>query len=215
VSRSIGKPLADDAKKRLIGAGLIVHAERDAVIVAEIELGEVAVQVLLRAMLVDALHPALEDRKVALNGVRMHIAANILAKGMPDGLMTGRMGRDVAVEAALIGMDVRFAGAVLRHDDIDGRLVSVLNVERTDGTAALDEGDDGALAGGTGPATLGEGAALAPLSRLRLGLRPVVGLIGLDDAAVAAERRRSPERMASRMRWDMNHAAFRPMPRAR
>ena len=46
-----------------------MDAKRNAVAVAKIELGEIAVQVLLAAMLVDALHPAFEDREEALDGV--------------------------------------------------------------------------------------------------------------------------------------------------
>ena len=41
------------------GAGFVVHAELDPVVVAEIELGKVAVQVLFLAVLVHALHAAL------------------------------------------------------------------------------------------------------------------------------------------------------------
>ena len=43
----IGQPLALDAGQRDLGAIDVVKAERDAVVVAEVELGEVAVQVLL------------------------------------------------------------------------------------------------------------------------------------------------------------------------
>src|SRR3954471_16617710 len=63
----IRQPLALHAEKGCLGALAIVHTQRDAVVVAELELGHVAVQVLLVAVLVDALHPALEDREVALD----------------------------------------------------------------------------------------------------------------------------------------------------
>jgi hypothetical protein len=53
-------------------------------LVAEVELGKIAVQVPLAAMLVDALHPALEPAEVALGRVGVHITADILAASVPD-----------------------------------------------------------------------------------------------------------------------------------
>ena len=47
----------------------VIYAQPNAIGIAEIKLREIAVQVLLAAMLVDALHAALEDRIVALDGV--------------------------------------------------------------------------------------------------------------------------------------------------
>ncbi len=67
----IGKPLAFDARHSAVSALSIVHAKCNAVAVPEVELGKVAVKVLLPAMLIDALHSALEDREVAFDGVRM------------------------------------------------------------------------------------------------------------------------------------------------
>ena len=48
-----------------------LHRRRQAhaVAIAEIEFAKIAVQMLLAAMLIDALHAALEDRKVAFDGV--------------------------------------------------------------------------------------------------------------------------------------------------
>ncbi len=53
----------------------------------------------------------------------------------------------VVVEAAFVGHDECLAGDVSGDDDVDGSLVGVFDVEGTDGTAALDKGDDGALSG--------------------------------------------------------------------
>ena len=50
----IGEPLAFGAADHGRGAGQIVEPGRDAVVVSELELGEVAVQMLLAAVLVDA-----------------------------------------------------------------------------------------------------------------------------------------------------------------
>jgi hypothetical protein len=61
VSLSIGQTLAADGRERHGSAGVVVDAESRAGVVAEIEFREVAVQMGLAAMLVDAAHPALED----------------------------------------------------------------------------------------------------------------------------------------------------------
>ena len=53
-------------------ASNVVDAERCPVRVAEVKLGEVAMQVLLGAMLIHALHAALEDGEITLDRVRMH-----------------------------------------------------------------------------------------------------------------------------------------------
>jgi hypothetical protein len=48
------------------GAGLIIKSERDAIAVTKIELAQIAVQMLFAAMLINALHAALENAVVAL-----------------------------------------------------------------------------------------------------------------------------------------------------
>jgi hypothetical protein len=44
----------------------VLHAQLDAMVVAEVELGQVASQVLLSTVLTDTLHPTLEQSKVYL-----------------------------------------------------------------------------------------------------------------------------------------------------
>ena len=56
-------------RKQSSCAFAVFDAESRAAVVAEIELGEVAVQVGLAAMLIDAVHAALEDREHVLDGV--------------------------------------------------------------------------------------------------------------------------------------------------
>lgn len=67
----IGEALADDAAKGIPGAVLIVATQRNSVVIAELELAYVAVQVLLLAVLIDALHAALKDRERTFNRVRV------------------------------------------------------------------------------------------------------------------------------------------------
>ena len=59
--------LADNTRQRCNRVVGVIVAEGGAVAVAELELSEVAVQMLLAAMLVDALHAALEDQEIAFN----------------------------------------------------------------------------------------------------------------------------------------------------
>src|SRR6266849_6422874 len=69
MSRLISEPLADHSAKQFLGALFVAPSVRLAMVVAEVELGEVAVQVIVRAVLIDALHAALEDREEAFDGI--------------------------------------------------------------------------------------------------------------------------------------------------
>lgn len=78
----------------------VINAKRDAVGIAEVELCKVAVQMLLRAMLMDAPHSALEDRIQTFDGVGVHLhllVANVLSAA----IIIGRM-LDAAMESELL-----------------------------------------------------------------------------------------------------------------
>jgi hypothetical protein len=75
LSRFIGQPLAFDANDRAVGASHVMIAGFDPVRVTEIELGEIAMKMLLAAMLIDADHPTLEDRVISLNGIGIDLLA--------------------------------------------------------------------------------------------------------------------------------------------
>src|ERR1700681_1766461 len=68
-SGAVRQALADDSFERALGALHIVHAEPHAVAIPEIEFRQVAVQVLLGAMLIHALHATLEDRIEAFDRI--------------------------------------------------------------------------------------------------------------------------------------------------
>ncbi len=65
----VRQTLADDSTQRPICTLFVIDTPRHAVGIAEIELRQIAVQVLLAAMLVHALHAALENAVVAFNRV--------------------------------------------------------------------------------------------------------------------------------------------------
>jgi hypothetical protein len=74
-SPPIGEPLAFDTQCGFGEALVIVHAERHTLVVAEIELAEIALQVLLRHVVINTSDAALQDREIVLNRVRMPKAA--------------------------------------------------------------------------------------------------------------------------------------------
>jgi hypothetical protein len=65
----ISKALPDNSSRQFFGAFHIVCVECNAVAVAEIKLGNIAVQVFLAAVLIDAFHAAFEYGIEILNGV--------------------------------------------------------------------------------------------------------------------------------------------------
>ena len=58
-----------DTTQEGVSASHVIHAKGNAVVIAEIKLSEIAVQMLLAAMLVGAFHAALEDAEIVLDGV--------------------------------------------------------------------------------------------------------------------------------------------------
>src|ERR1700681_4954459 len=100
-------------------------------------------------------------------------------------LMRVEFGPNLKVEAAFVGVQPAILGNVVGHDLGDGGLVGNSNIERANAAAALNEGDDRALVRGL--AALDEGAS-AGRRGARLLDRAVVGLVGLHDAASAAQR---------------------------
>src|SRR5712692_6059261 len=102
----ICQSLSDDAIQRLRRAHLISNTKGYALVVAEIEFGQVAFEVLLADMVISAINAALEDRKVSLNRVGMRIATHILASAMIDRTVLGKFATDLLSCAALVGHDM-------------------------------------------------------------------------------------------------------------
>ena len=78
MSPPISQALTADLLQGAIGALLVIPVQRRAVVVAEVKFREVAVQMLFGAMLIDALHAALEDAEIAFNRVGVDGAAHVL-----------------------------------------------------------------------------------------------------------------------------------------
>ena len=103
--RRIGQSFADDPLNGANGAFRIVYAQPDTIGIAEIKLGEVAVQVFLAATLVNAFHAALENRIVALHGVGIDriaclaIAVAVLFSRMINRVMSGKLLAELAINS--------------------------------------------------------------------------------------------------------------------
>ena len=166
VRRRIGQALADGTFDGAIGALYVVDAELGAVVVAEIKFREIAIDVLLVDVLIDADQPALEHAKEAFKGVGVRIATDVLALGMVNGfVLTGR--HDLAVVNRAIGTKlgilVELAPQRLPHG-------AVIQELRADRAAALDEAED-----------LGLGALMG--RALGLGRLGDPGFVSLDNSA--------------------------------
>src|SRR4051812_18942571 len=122
VSWFIGEPLALHAEKGRIGTYAVIYTERDAVVIAELELGQIAVQMLLIATLVDALHATLEQAEVTFNSVgvdRSVLKRDVLTDAVVDSVVAGKLFAYLGVVLGLVGHQPRLTGDVLADDAAD------------------------------------------------------------------------------------------------
>lgn len=156
----------------------VVHVQRRAVVVTELVLRQIAVQVLLAAVLVHALHAALEDAEVALDGVRVDIAAHVFT-GLVGGEVVAReVLADAGVVAGFVGVERGFLGNVLADDRHQGGNLEIVN--------------DHAFGAASGAVNEGQHLHLVVVSGLLFHARLATdeGLIDLDHAATSAEARK-------------------------
>lgn len=92
-------------------------------------------QVLLAAVLVDALHAALEHGEVALNRVRVDDAANVLLGAVSGHLMVGKGSADFRVDAGLVRVEARFLDDVGLDNGSDRLGLDVIHHDVTDLTS--------------------------------------------------------------------------------
>jgi hypothetical protein len=92
--RAVRNALASDSLRPFGGAGSIIKAVGDPVVISELEFSQIAMQVLFAAMLVNALHAALEDAEIAFHGVavdRWVIVIDVLPGAMRRGAVAGEV----------------------------------------------------------------------------------------------------------------------------
>jgi hypothetical protein len=130
ISRSIGKPLANDTHKSALGALDIIYAEPDAIAIAEIKFAQIAMQMLFAAMLIDAFHATFEHAVEILDGVGMNRPAHIFIRFVTDALMAREMIAELGIMTAFVGHHRGFFRNVGLDDrDYIGRAGS-LDMER-------------------------------------------------------------------------------------
>jgi hypothetical protein len=173
-SRSIGEPFADYAAKRAIGAFSVIDAERNAVVMPEIEFGEVAMQMFLADVLIDTVDPSLQDRKVPFSSIGVGIASYIFVLGMNDCLVAGEFLADLPIDAALVCSEVRCFVDSSFKDRPQGRRGHFRDVIRANAALAFYQGNNGFL---------GCWSPIGPIS----GFAADESLIRLDEHSFAAE----------------------------
>ncbi len=122
VRRLIGESFPDDPRHRKLGAENVVDITGDPVSVPKIVLGGVAMQVILGAVLISALHAALEDREESLDRFGVDMVADILACGVANGLAASGVGGCARVNLAFVDMEAVLVADIRGDDDVDGRL---------------------------------------------------------------------------------------------
>jgi hypothetical protein len=105
----------------------------------EIELRQIAVQMLFPTVLVRALHPTLENAEIRLNGIGVNFANHVFASGMANNPVVRVFIVLAAIMGAVVGHDVRFLGDVGVDDRRHGGRIREFDMEAPDFTLALDE----------------------------------------------------------------------------
>jgi hypothetical protein len=96
-------------------------------------------------MLVDARHPALEDRKVAFDGLGVGFAANPFFLAVVNRFVTGELPADRTVHIRLISAEMAGSVGVVENDLANLASGYGLDLDGTSFAPALNQGDDLAL----------------------------------------------------------------------
>jgi hypothetical protein len=116
------------------------------------------VKVRFAAVLIDARHPAFEDREIAFGGVGVGVTANPFFGSMINRFVARELPADRAVHMRLIGAEMAGGVGVFENDLADLASGNSLDLDRARLTATLNQRDDLPLVVGGAfpfPATLG------------------------------------------------------------
>ena len=175
-SRSIGQATPPSAFQDQVGAGFVIEAELHPMAVAEVELGQIPMQMSFRNVMVNAVDAALENGEVSLDGVGVDISAHVFFLLVFDGPMLVEIPADTDVNLMLVGHETAIGVSVFSDDWMQICGSHVGNVESANLPAALNKRQDGLL------------------WRRDLGVSPVsllaayVGFVALHDAPLTAKR---------------------------
>lgn len=135
----VGEPLTHHTAQQKFRTFGILNTDCRAVAVAEIELREIAMQVLLAAELVHAPHAALEDREIAFDLVSAETVLGIVADAVEHAAVIGKLLADLPVVPGFVGHENAFqihVGADNVGDFIRNHLIGM---DRTGAAGALIE----------------------------------------------------------------------------
>ena len=130
MSRLISEPLAFHPLQQFVRPLSIINAPGDALAIAKVKLGKIAVKMTFLAVLIYSLHTTFEYRKKALHGVSMNGRIgkrNILPGAMADGLMLRKMLIQIFVLTRIIGHNPGFVGNILFQDRDNGGGTKAVN----------------------------------------------------------------------------------------
>src|ERR1700693_3458409 len=113
VRLSVQEPLALSRVEQCGSPFPIAHV---AGIGPEIELREIARQMRLADVMEGAIDAALEQRKVALHRVRMHVVPHVFLILVADRAVAGKVARERRIDLRFVRHKVRVAANVLDHD---------------------------------------------------------------------------------------------------
>gem|GEM_PF-5387169 len=139
VNPPIGKALAADVLQCMRRTVCVAEAEGLARIPAKVELGRVALQVLLADAMEGAIQATLEHREGRLHRIGGYVATGVLLKGVVHNLVRREVRADLLVHASLIRHQARLLGDLRIHDRTQSLRVHVRKVVRALLAAALDQ----------------------------------------------------------------------------
>lgn len=180
----VGQSLSNNTTQSEVGARLIVNSDRNTVTVAEVELRQIPVQVLLADVVERPDDAALQDAEVAFDGVAVDVAANVLIRAMVNHAVRSELLADMVVTARRVRHEIGSAVSVLVQDRAQRLSADVGDMVGAGTTATLNQRMHDLLAHAADLRLLG------PLGLVLVLLFAAdVGRIGLKGRAFSAHRR--------------------------
>ena len=181
VSRFVSEAFATETFQRRLGARHVVYAQPFAVAVAEVEFGQIPMQVGFADMELAAGDAPLEDAEIVLDGIGVRVAADVFAPLVTYHFMV-EISRHVAVLARVVGVQLRLLVNLAHQDRPQIGCGNAGDMHRADAAVALHQREHGFLAPTSAKTALGVFAAMAVLF-----LAAYEGFVRLYRLAFAAQ----------------------------
>ena len=180
VSRFVGEALAPEAFQRSLGTRHVVYAQPFAVAVAEVEFGQIPMQVGFADMEVAAGDTPLENAEIVLDGVGVSLAAHVLVGAMVDAFVL-EVSPHMVVLTSFVSVQIGLAVNLGHQHRPKTFGCDARNAHRTNASISLHQREHGHLAN----------SATASLQLLVgvfvLFLATDIGFVGLYCLAIAAQ----------------------------